>query len=408
MTPPARPLPTLRAVLARVHFRVTLFAVGIAGLTVLLAGFATIVDYAQQNLHLVAQSASYTVAPAIIFDDPEAARESIAPLAAAEGVAEIAVVALRGGRELVRLGHPEEHDDLFGIDWLTARLVFPSVVAAPVVHRGVTIGEVRVRGDPAVVGGYIRRGLASALACLLITAIATHFLARRLQQGVIGSLNAIAAVAHNVREERAFGRRAPPAGIAEIDALGRDFNALLDELDEWHVHLRREREELSHQARHDTLTNLPNRVDFEHHLAIALDQAREDGRSFAILYLDGDGFKAVNDRYGHATGDHVLIEIAARLRASIRAQDVAARLGGDEFAVLLPAPSGMDAVVRVRESLAERMAEPIALSSGEALAMKLSVGAAVYPEDGTDIATLLNVADAGMYASKQALRDERS
>lgn len=407
MSGAGRPLPTLRAVLARVHFRVTLFAVGMAGLTVLLAGLATIAGYAQQNLHLIAQSASYTVAPAVIFDDPDAARESVAPLAAAEGVAEITVVTTRRGAPLAQLGKGRTNRDMFGIDGLTEKLVFPAVVAVPVVHRGVTIGEVRVRGDPAVVAGYVRSGLAGALACLVITAIATHFLASRLQQKVIGPLRQIAAVAHSVREERTFGRRAPPAKIAEIDALGGDFNALLDELDKWHAHLRREHEELSHQARHDTLTDLPNRADFEQHLAISLEQASSDGESFAILYLDGDGFKAVNDRHGHAVGDHVLVEIASRLKASVRAQDIAARLGGDEFAVLLPAPSGREAVTRVCESLKARLAEPIMLSSGEKLAMGLSVGAAVFPEDGRDAATLLNTADAGMYASKQA-RAQRS
>ncbi|MFA6113883.1 MAG: diguanylate cyclase [Sphingomonas sp.] len=407
MSAAPRQLPTLRAVLARVHFRVTLFAVGMAGLTVLLAGFATIAGYAQQNLHLIAQSASYTVAPAVIFDDPDAARDSIAPLAAANGVAEITVVASRGGRELVRLGHGREERDMLGIDGLTERLVFPTIVTAPVVHRGVTIGEVRVRGDPTVVAGYIRSGLAGALACLVITAIATHFLASRLQQSVIGPLREIAAVAHSVREERSFGRRAPPAEIAEIDALGDDFNALLGELDKWHAHLRREHEELSHQARHDTLTDLPNRADFEHRLAVSLEQGLSDGEPFAILYLDGDGFKAVNDRYGHAAGDHVLVEIAARLKASVRAQDIAARLGGDEFAVLLPAPSGREAVTRICDSLAQRMAEPIALSSGEALVLGLSVGAAVFPEDGRDATALLEAADAGMYASKLA-RTQRS
>lgn len=402
MSRAVRPLPTLRAVLARVHFRVTLFAVGIAGLTVLLAGFATITGYAQQNLRLIAQSASYTVAPAVIFDDPDAARESIAPLAAAEGVAEITVIAKRSGAPLARLGNGRHHRDVLGIDGLTERLVFPTVVTAPVLHRGVTIGEVRVRGDPVVVAGYIRNGLAGALACLVITAIATHFLASRLQQSVIGPLRQIAAVAHGVREDRSFGRRAPPAKIAEIDSLGDDFNALLDELDEWHAHLRREHEELSHQARHDTLTDLPNRAVFEQHLAVSVDRALSDGEPFAILYIDGNGFKAVNDRHGHAAGDHALVEIAARLKSSIRAQDIAARLGGDEFAVLLPAPSGREAVTRVCEGLMERMATPILLPSGETIFLSLSVGSAVSPEDGRDAVTLLKTADAAMYASKQA------
>jgi diguanylate cyclase (GGDEF)-like protein len=388
----------LRQVLARVHFRVTLFAVALAGLTVLLTGIATIAAAAQNNLRLVAESASYTVAPALVFGDADAARESIAPLAAANGVAEIRVVA-SDGRVLATWQRPAQSG--LSLARPLAALLFAEPVRAPILHQGRRIGEVLVSGDARDIAGYVSWGIAGAIGCLVVTAAAAHFLAHSLQRSVIEPLAAIAGVAHTVRTERAFGRRAPHAPIAEIDALGSDFNSLLAELDDWQHHLRREHERLSHRVAHDDLTGLPNRASFEQCLTSALVQARQDGQPFALLYLDGDGFKAVNDRYGHAAGDAVLMEIAVRLRACLRAGDVAARLGGDEFGLLLAAPSGREAIARVQLCLEERMGYPIRLPADAVVRVGLSVGSAVFPDDGGDAAALVNAADAEMYVAKQ-------
>ncbi|HWK35878.1 diguanylate cyclase domain-containing protein [Sphingomonas sp.] len=398
MSRPARPLPTLREALSRVHFRVTLFAVGITGLTVLLSGLAAVGVYARQNLALSAQTASYTVAPAIVFDDAEAARQSIAPLADVDGVAEIAVVD-RAGRTLARLSHaaPPHRLSIAGVaEWL----FFPHPTVAPVNHNGGVIGEVRVRGDAGIIAGYIGMGLAGTLACMVLTALAAGLLAARLRQSVIAPLGAIAAVAHAVRADRAFDRRAPDAPIREIDALSSDFNALLAELERWQLNLRSENATLSHQATHDALTGLPNRIRFDESLAAMLERAASDGASFAVLYADCNAFKAINDQYGHAAGDAVLVETARRLRAGLRAGDIAARLGGDEFAMLLATPSGPEAVARVRDALRALMAMPIALPSGEEVTMTLTVGAAVYPDDGADVAALVHHADIEMLAAK--------
>jgi diguanylate cyclase (GGDEF)-like protein len=401
MTRPVSPLPTLRQVLTRVHLRVTLFAVGIAGLTVLLTGFAAVGLYARQNLTLIAQTASYSVAPAIIFDDAEAARRSIAPLTTNDGVAEI-VVSMNGGRILARWKADTRPPPWFSLSRLVEAVYFAEPTIVPVTHNGAVVGEVRVTGQTGIIAGYISAGLLGTLACLIVTAIATLFLTRHLQEEVIAPLRAIAAVAHAVRADRAFDRRAPRATILEIDTLRDDFNALLAELEEWQHRLRYENEALSHRATHDALTGLPNRTVFDQRLAAMLDQARRDGTSFAVLYADGNGFKQINDRFGHAAGDVVLAEIGVRLRACLRAQDLAARLGGDEFALLLAGPSDLDAVTRVRNGISTAMAAPIDLPSGEAISVSLSIGAAVYPHDGADVAALVNHADSEMFAAKRA------
>jgi len=334
MSRKSRPLPTLRQVLAGVHFRVTLFAVAMAGITVLLTGVATIVATSRNNLQLVAQSASYTVAPAVIFGDRHAAREGLIPFAR-DGVAAIRVTS-NDGHLLASWQRPASPH--FSIARPIAALFFAAPITAPVKLGDRVVGQVAVSGDARDIAGYIGSGAAGALACLIITAIAARLLAQRLQSSVIEPLAAIAEVAHAVSADRAFERRAPPSTIAEIDALSGDFNSLLAELDDWHRQLRRENEQLSHSAAHDALTGLPNRAHFEQRLAGMLVQAGASNQSFALLYLDGNEFKAINDRYGHRAGDAVLVEVAERLRQCLRAGDLAARLGGDEFGLLLAAP----------------------------------------------------------------------
>lgn len=394
--PAGRPLPSLRLVLTRVHVRVTLFAVAVAGITVMLTGIATVVATSRNNLRLVAQSASYTVAPAVVFRDADAVREAIAPFAS-DGVAAIRVVTA-SGETLAEWHRP--HAAGPSIAPAIAALFFAEPASAPVRLGERVVGRILVSGDARDIAGYIGSGIIGALACLTLTAITTRLLAVRLQRVVVEPLSAIAELAHSVRAERAFERRAPPSTIAEIDTLSSDFNALLAELDTWDRQWRSENARLSHSAAHDALTGLSNRAHFEHELENAIAKARGTARSFAILYLDGDGFKMVNDRHGHSAGDAVLVEVASRLRASLRGGDVAARLGGDEFALLLAPPAGAQAVARVRRAVEAAMAPPVRLPSGVALPVGVSIGAAVYPRDGDDAAALIAAADADMYAEK--------
>jgi diguanylate cyclase (GGDEF)-like protein len=394
------PLPTLRRVLARMHLRVTLFAVGLTGLTVLLAGFAAIGAYAGQNLHLIGRSAGYSAAPSIVFDDPVSAQQAIAPLLE-PGVAGIAL--LKPDGTVLATVEREGQDDSLA-RWIADRLFFAAPIDEPVIHLGSRIGTVRVRGEGSAVAAYIRDGLLGTLVCLVLTGLAAWLLSRRLRADIVEPLNAIADAAHSFRREETLDPKVPPASIREVEALRIDFNALIAELGDWRQHMRRENETLSHKASHDVLTSLPNRALFERRAAEMLAEARAGEASFVLLYADADSFKPINDRHGHPAGDAVLIETATRIRSCLRARDVAARLGGDEFAVLLAAPSGNDAAERVTAEIAARMAEPFRLPSGETVTMTLSLGAAIYPGDGQDLTTLINRADAAMYAAKGDLR----
>ena len=158
---------------------------------------------------------------------------------------------------------------------------------------------------------------------------------------------------------------------------------------------------LSHMAAHDALTGLANRMTLEERLRNALARARRDGSGFGLVFLDIDGFKAVNDRLGHAAGDELLKAIAARLRQSVRETDLVARLGGDEFVVLLERIQQPEHGAPVAEKIRRALASPLGME-GQAPPVSASIGLAVYPRDGTDERELMRKADEAMYAAKQA------
>ena len=172
---------------------------------------------------------------------------------------------------------------------------------------------------------------------------------------------------------------------------------------------KRAEQELAHRANHDALTGLPNRDQFRSRLDAAIAHVQDSRRSLAVLYVDLDNFKLVNDGFGHEAGDELLTAIAERLRGASRAGDVVGREGGDEFLVLMAdLPGGLVEATRAAEEAAARLRralqQPLSLSAAE-LDVRASVGISLYPFDATDAQTLLKHADAAMYEAKAAGRD---
>ncbi len=156
---------------------------------------------------------------------------------------------------------------------------------------------------------------------------------------------------------------------------------------------------LDHQAHHDPLTGLPNRTLFESRLRSALDDAREDNRQGAILFLDLDRFKHINDSLGHPVGDQLLKGIAQRLKERLRDIDTVARLGGDEFIILLPGLHQAEDAEQIANKLLTCFSPPFQLDAHEFF-ISASIGVSLYPKDGLDVATLVKNADAAMYRAK--------
>jgi diguanylate cyclase (GGDEF)-like protein len=165
--------------------------------------------------------------------------------------------------------------------------------------------------------------------------------------------------------------------------------------------LRSEVADKEHQALHDALTGLPNRLLFQDRIAQALAEAGEGDAKVAVMLLDLDRFKEVNDTLGHHNGDLLLQEIGDRLRRILRAGDMVARLGGDEFAVLLPDLAGEEAAVAAAEGIRHALERPFAIAEVN-LDVGCSVGVAIWPDHGEDATVLLQRADVAMYAAKES------
>jgi len=168
---------------------------------------------------------------------------------------------------------------------------------------------------------------------------------------------------------------------------------------------RRAQEQIRHLAYHDALTQLPNRELFFDRLAVALVQARRRKRCAALLFVDLDDFKLMNDSLGHAVGDAVLRAVARRVRGVVREEDTVARFGGDEFIVLLPAINGAEDAARIADKLHGAIRQPIQIDARE-MTLSASIGATVFPRDGADMETLVRNADIAMYRAKELGRDQ--
>jgi diguanylate cyclase (GGDEF)-like protein/PAS domain S-box-containing protein len=162
-------------------------------------------------------------------------------------------------------------------------------------------------------------------------------------------------------------------------------------------------EELRYLAHHDPLTGLSNRSLFNDRLETALRSARRDGSRLALLYLDLDNFKNVNDRHGHEAGDELIREVARRLQSGTRNSDSIGRMGGDEFTVLLTDISGSEGVVdKAVMKIRDLLAAPLDFN-GHTLIASSSIGVATYPEDGETARELMATADTNMYLEKRSL-----
>lgn len=184
--------------------------------------------------------------------------------------------------------------------------------------------------------------------------------------------------------------------VRDDDNRVRNYLGIIDD-----ITAKKESEKKIHQlAYYDHLTQLPNRTLLHDRLGQALRTARRDGHRLAVLFIDLDNFKNINDTLGHLVGDKFLIEVAGVLLGKVRERDTVARLGGDEFIILLEELHDSQDASRVAKAILEAMAEPFRINGNEVFS-GASIGIAVFPEDGADAATLVKHADTAMYSAKE-------
>ncbi|KRD27504.1 diguanylate cyclase [Acidovorax sp. Root267] len=189
----------------------------------------------------------------------------------------------------------------------------------------------------------------------------------------------------------------------EVGELARSFQDMEQQISRQMTELNASRDAMAHLAHHDALTGLPNRRMFEQRLAQALELSRRSGRDCALLFVDLDDFKAVNDAWGHAVGDLVLQAVAHTIVGAVRQADTVARLAGDEFTVLCENVDSEGAALQIAAKLELAFETPLQIE-GQPLPMRASIGVSLFPRDAQDAHTLLASADAAMYRVKQSRR----
>ncbi len=253
-------------------------------------------------------------------------------------------------------------------------------------------GRIEMANDAALrVFGYTRDNFDGCRIGQLIPALSQHD----------GGLAGLFKLGYGHRE--AMGRRRDGSEIPVEPAISdtrpgddRVFIAIVRDISERQLR----QEQLRHQALHDALTGLPNRTLLIDRLDHALELAKRMGEPLALLLLDLDRFKDINDALGHHVGDMVLTDLARRLVLPIRESDTIARLGGDEFAVLLPVVSDLDRARSVSERILKSLDRPFEVE-GVTLEVSVSIGIAMYPEHAEDTSRLLQCADVAMYDAKR-------
>ncbi len=209
--------------------------------------------------------------------------------------------------------------------------------------------------------------------------------------------------------------RAPRGGSAEIDALAESFNAMADQVvaaetelrahqAELEQHVAERTRQLHHLAHHDSLTQLPNRRQLAARLAGALTRAAATDHKLALLFVDLDNFKSINDTLGHNFGDRVLQLVAERLRTAAGPRSVLARLGGDEFTVLIEDVKSHEEVSERANEIVAALQQPLSIK-GRVLSTSASVGASLYPEHASDADALLRAADVALFRAKELGRN---
>ncbi len=398
-------LDTLRAA----HLRLGMAAVIAAGLVLTLVSFVTLRSQVEQNLTLVARSISYTAEAAAVFGDAAAATEVLQLVGERENLRAASIFDASGRPLASYAAHNGELMDAVLAN--VAGMLFAQEARAPIRHEGRPYGEVLVQGRGVGSLMFLLKVLAAIGVCTAANAWLVARLSRRVEQDIVWPLNRLAALTRTARTERALSLRAPAATVKEIHDLGEDFNALLAEIQSReanlvakHETLRTVNESLSYLAFHDNLTGLPNRANFLDRTGRLVSAPRESGEGCALLFLDCDRFKEVNDALGHAAGDELLVQVARRIRSKLRDGDFVARLGGDEFAVLLSPIRAAEDAQRIAAGIAAAIRAPMDSAAFGRIEASASVGVAMLPEAGGSLEQWLAAADAAMYRAKARSR----
>lgn len=389
---------TLIESLTRAQLLVYVAAILLASFGASLVGYRYLHQQMRRHLDNLAQITAIESQPALIFDQDAAAADVLRAIPAEEGVTRAELFDAAGKLRASSEGMPS------GFVGRIAEYLDGERAAAKVIADGQVIGEVRLQGGQQPLLHAVFGLIGSDLLVLAFVGVLSVWVSRRNTRRITQPLTQLRALMRRAIEQRDYTQRAPSADIAEVDDLRTEFNTLLDEIVNRDETLRAHNSLLRRLAFHDALTGLPNRAMFERALLETLNECKLTRARAALLYLDIDSFKAVNDTFGHAAGDSLLVETAGRLQRWLPEGAIAARLGGDEFVVLVEDAEESDAAETVARKLIARMRDMIG-ANGHSLAVTTSIGIAFCRHTVANPDALMQIADAALYDAKAAGRN---
>jgi diguanylate cyclase (GGDEF)-like protein len=398
---------TLFGVLRRVIFWPVALALIISAIVFATVSFHALRTQHENNMTLIARTISYSVEASLMFDDDQTATEILDSIIVREHLCDISIHTARG-RLFAQAGDSCESSLDRIADAINQIAFFDDTTRVDIINNQQILGTVEIKGDGSVFASFLRHKLVVFIACLILAVLAARVPARWMEQRFAAELDALASMARAARLEGNFTRRLPSFEIAEFNGLGQDFNALFGEIQASNAELMLRQSQLeivnnklSRMAMCDTLTGLANRTCFSEQLEKTIERASAAKSKVGVLYIDNDHFKEVNDNYGHAAGDALLVNIGHRLSGAVRESDLVARLGGDEFAILLAPVGSEDDLLHVANKILAATARKLRLIEKVDIELGVSIGMALFPDQANDPVALLRAADHAMYRAKR-------
>lgn len=348
------------------------------------------------------------VSAALVFGDNTAIEKSLQSLNADPSITYLIVLNDQGkvAAQYVRQDLPQKPSDIEQrLAQIRKRIntsihKFSLEVSRPIIHDGEQLGIILLELDSSL---FLKKLLVSfgiGIVILLFSMVGSYLLSRRLGQIVTYPLLSLTNIMEEVTSTKDYRLRAEVSDVTELARLAEGFNEMLVEISNRDDALLERQERLHRQANYDTLTGLPNRTLFNDRLAQALRRAERTKETLAVLFIDLDDFKLINDAHGHRVGDLLLEEVSRRLNKDTRADDTLARLGGDEFTIFLQGVKSAENALQVARKLLNALLNVFLLDDKQ-MYVSASFGIALFPDHGNSAEVLLKSADAAMYVAKQ-------
>ncbi len=385
----------------------TLVALFISGLSFVILDIHSVKQTLTQRLTVQCEVIASNSTVAIFFNDRETTHEILSALQSDQEIVSASVI--KGDKIFASYQRqlPVNND----FEWLLNFFFEPTInLIQPVIYRDREIARLQIISDyPSLHENLKRQGLISA-AVLLAAFVASLIIAGYLQYVFLKPIRQLLAITQKVAKYKDYQLKVEVNSQDELKTLADHFNIMLEQINkrdqtlEDEVHNRTKElielnKTLDYRAHHDGLTQLFNRQLFNDDLQKAIDNAERNENQFAVLFMDLDHFKLINDTFGHDFGDQILCETANRLSRCVRKTDTLARMGGDEFTILVSDVRRTEDIIQFVDKILQIFQQPFFLQSKE-LFIKPSIGISCYPTDGRTAFTLQKNADTAMYSAK--------